>query len=147
MDHSGGGSHEGESDLARGGGAQRGAPMVPGRPAQLVQREKEGVNLGGGLDHSDGVGTAEAPRVAQWIGAPLHFANEVALGIAAAKAGITKRTTPHKFRHGFGTHLLERGTGSRTVQGLVGHAKVETTRIYLHTIKKLGLGLRSPLDG
>lgn len=28
----------------------------------------------------------------------------------------------------------------------MGHASVETTQIYLHVMKKPGLGVRSPLD-
>jgi integron integrase len=65
---------------------------------------------------------------------------------AAEKAGLNKRVTPHVFRHSFGTHLLESGTDIRTVQELMGHASVETTQIYLHVMKKPGLGVRSPLD-
>lgn len=65
---------------------------------------------------------------------------------AAAKAGFNKRVTPHTFRHSFATHLLEGGTDIRTVQELMGHASVETTQIYLHVMKKPGLGVRSPLD-
>ncbi len=61
-------------------------------------------------------------------------------------AGLTKRVTPHTLRHCFGTHLLENGTDIRTVQELMGHESVETTQIYLHVMKKPGLGTRSPLD-
>ena len=66
--------------------------------------------------------------------------------LAATKAGLNKRVTPHTFRHSFATHLLEGGTDIRTVQELLGHASVETTQIYLHVMKKPGLGVRSPLD-
>ncbi|MDB6114338.1 MAG: xerD 2 [Lacunisphaera sp.] len=76
----------------------------------------------------------------------LDSAFQKAVGQAAASAGINKRVTPHVFRHSFATHLLESGTDIRTVQELMGHSDVRTTQIYLHVMKKPGLGVRSPLD-
>ena len=69
-----------------------------------------------------------------------------ALKEAQTKAGLNKRVTPHTLRHTFATHLLEGGADIRTVQELLGHASIETTQIYLHVMKKPGLGVRSPLD-
>ena len=66
--------------------------------------------------------------------------------MAARKAGLTKRVTPHVLRHSFATHLLEGGTDIRTVQELLRYASVETTQIYPHVMQKPGLGVRSPLD-
>jgi integrase/recombinase XerD len=59
----------------------------------------------------------------------VRAADEVIAGIARA-AGLADLVTPHVLRHTFGSDLVRRGTDVVTVAELLGHASLDSTRIY-----------------
>jgi integrase/recombinase XerD len=75
------------------------------------------------------------PRAAEWI-FPTAKGRRIShllrrLKTIAQKAGV-KDATLHKFRHTYATRLLESGSDIVTVQKLLGHSDIDTTRQYLN---------------
>jgi site-specific recombinase XerD len=64
---------------------------------------------------------------------------------SAAAAGITKRISLHSLRHSFATELLEKGTGIRYIQALLGHSKLDTTARYTRVATGKIAAIDSPL--
>lgn len=56
---------------------------------------------------------------------------------AREQAGIIKRhVSIHTLRHSYATYLLEQGVNIRVIQRYLGHARLETTMVYLHLTQK-----------
>jgi len=62
------------------------------------------------------------------------------------KTKITKDVSLHSLRHSYATHLLEQGLNIVTLKGLLGHAEISSTMLYLHTAQCKHIQAHSPLD-
>ena len=65
---------------------------------------------------------------------------------ALKKTDIKKEVCLHTLRHSYATHLLEDGVNILLIKKLLGHAKIETTMIYLHVAQCPIESAHSPLD-
>jgi integrase/recombinase XerD len=98
---------------------------------EYLAKEKPQVYLFNGQTPGEPMGE----RSIQWI-----------INEAVERAGIKKPTTCHTFRHTFATHLLENGADLFSIKEQLGHARIETTLVYLHIAQFTPKRVKSPLD-
>ncbi len=103
------------------GSKERIAPLTAACVQSLRQYLKERVNHKGSLLFLTEKGRPLSRRTASRL-----------LEKAALQAGITQRISPHYLRHSFASHLLSSGADLRSVQELLGHARISTTQRYTH---------------
>jgi site-specific recombinase XerD len=63
-----------------------------------------------------------------------------------SKVNTKKKFTAHTLRHSYATHLLEDGLNIMVLKELLGHARIETTMVYLHVADTGSSAKLSPLD-
>ena len=69
------------------------------------------------------------------------------IGKVVDELGWAKRgVSTHTLRHCYATHQLERGVNLRTLQVVLGHARIQTTLGYLRVLPEHVAGLKSPFD-
>jgi len=98
---------------------------VPARKAvwtYLAHRKSEGIEA-----------EDESPLIANNKGTRISVRSiQRVLETRSKQARLRVIPTPHSLRHSFATHLVQGGADLRTVQELLGHARLSTVRIYTH---------------
>ena len=102
---------------------------------KYIQSEKPQVYLFNSQKTDQGKPLAITVRAIQWV-----------IKENRSKIGTSKKVTAHTLRHTYATHLLESGLNLIALKELLGHARIETTLIYLHVSNSGSSKKYSPLD-
>lgn len=65
---------------------------------------------------------------------------------AVRKTDVDEKTSAQTLRHSFATHLVQRGYPIESVQRLLGHKDIRTTKIYEQLANAINQTILSPLD-
>lgn len=129
------------------------------RVSEAVQLNLEDIDLQGGWVRVQGKGSKERQvplgspaiqAIQHYLGSQTRLTDESALFLNLRGSRLTSRSvarilarhlvrlgslkslSPHGLRHSFATHLLAAGADLRTIQELLGHARLSTTQRYTH---------------
>lgn len=100
-----------------------------------IESEKPHIHLFNSQITDDGKPLPITVRAIQWV-----------VKENRSKIGSSKPITAHTLRHTFATHLLESGMNLIALKELMGHARIETTLVYLHVCNTGSSKKYSPLD-
>lgn len=108
----------------RGKGDKERVVPLPGQShasldAYLALRERPGLNSEPMFLRARGGRLSD-----RWVG--------VMLRRRLAALGVARRASPHTLRHSCATHLLDADVDLRSIQELLGHARLSTTQRYTH---------------
>lgn len=107
-------------------------------PALFIAHTKVGQSVTAQMDAQGQLSKVKGQMSAETAGLSARSVQRL-IHKYAMLAGITKKVTPHVFRHSFATDLLRNGADIRSVQTMLGHASITTTQIYTHVTNE---GLR-----
>jgi site-specific recombinase XerD len=65
---------------------------------------------------------------------------------ALHRTNIDKTVTTHTLRHAFATHMIEDGVDLMKVKEMLGHARLNSTTVYVHLANTATKGIISPAD-
>ena len=107
------------------GGVPRALPLMPGTIAAAEEYLALRRELLRGPDGGALLLTPRGRRIQNWYMQRL---------LASASTSLGFRVHPHLLRHSIAVHLLRQGADVRHIQQYLGHASLETTKIYLRLV-------------
>ena len=114
--------------LVRGkGGRERMVPLTDIAISKTQKWLEKRDSVGPDIQHEQLIAMPDEPKMSRQKFSTLLKKLATSTEIDAA------RVSPHKLRHSFATHMLNRGADLRSLQMMLGHADISTSQIYTKT--------------